>query len=167
MIEDLIFKSKVDSFEEFKSNFLNCIEGMGKYSFVNVEQSISNTDWHLSTNFPRPYVTFVEPVMRKHDELLRKELGYRGIGATAYWYQQYEKGDWHSMHVHGNCSFSNVLFVELPNKETATKYRIKDKEYSFDVKEGEIISFPGILNHQSPVNMGGRKTVFVWNSVVN
>lgn len=166
MIEELIFKSKVPNFESIQTDFLNAIESMGKFSFINDGQSISHTDWHLSPNINRPYQHLAEYVVNYHNDLVAKHFNYKSVTTQNMWFQQYEEGDFHRMHTHGDASFSNVFFIELPNKDIVTKYFIRDKEYNFEACEGEIISFPGLLHHKSPVNAGGRKTVFVWNTSI-
>ena len=57
------------------------------------------------------------------------------------WFQQYENKDEHPWHVHSTCQFSNVYYLELPNKDLVTEF--KDKKIDVKkVEEGCLITFP-------------------------
>ena len=73
----------------------------------------------------------------------------------------------HKWHVHGRAHWSNVYFVELPNRDMKTQiFDIrKEKLIEYDVKEGDIISFPAMLCHSSPPNLSDeRKTIIAFNT---
>jgi len=164
--EKLMFKSRIDDVSGFKSQVLQMIGSAGQYTFYSNEQRISNTDWHLRSDHPRPYINFSSPYIEKHNQQLARHFGYDRIEPTNIWYQQYGPGDYHPIHTHGGCSFSNIIYVELPNREVQTEFFFRGEKIVVEIEEGDILSFPGILHHGSPINGSQRKTVIVWNSNV-
>jgi hypothetical protein len=164
-IEELFFISKIDNFSEIKHNVLNSIEQMGKFSYCNKFQHISNTDYHLNHNFKRPYTEFIVPCFMPHLIKLNNEFGYNEYQLKNIWFQQYEKNDFHNWHCHSDCTFTNIAYIELPNKKITTQVKLKGKDIKINVAEGEMLSMPGFLVHGSPINKGARKTVVVMNSL--
>ena len=82
------------------------------------------------------------------------------------WFQQYEEKSLHSYHNHPKANFTNVYFLELPDEQFKTSIKIKDKEYDYEVKEGQIITFPAYILHTSKENGNLRKTVISFNSSI-
>ena len=80
------------------------------------------------------------------------------------WFQQYEEGSVHQYHNHPKANFSNVYFVELPDQQFKTSIKVGEKEYEYEVKEGQLITFPAHLLHCSKSNGNLRKTVIAFNS---
>ena len=78
------------------------------------------------------------------------------------WYQQYNSNDEHDWHTHTGSHYTNIYFVELPDKDMKTE--ILDMA-NIDVKEGDIISFPAFIFHRSKPNKSNkRKTVISFNT---
>ena len=152
-IVNKVFKFKISEHSAIKDKILKSIEDMGKYSFIDKEQHITNTDWHLSKNFKRPYIDIVVPVLEKYFSQVK-------LIPDNIWFQQYYPNDYHGWHAHGNCSYSSVYFVELPNQSIKTQF----ENLEIEVEEGDFIIFPGISLHRSPINTTtNRKTSIVLN----
>jgi len=148
-----VFKFKISEHSSIKNDILEAIDRMGKYSYVNKGQQISNTDWHLPENFRRPYLDITMPILERYYSKL--ELVPDNI-----WFQQYYKNDYHDWHRHGICSYSSVYFLELPNQNIKTEF----ENLEIEVEEGDFIIFPGICLHRSPMNITtDRKTSIVVN----
>jgi hypothetical protein len=167
-IETPFFIYKVENHQEIKKFILKEIANMGKYSFQNKGQILSNTDWHLGNNFDRKYLNVVGSVLMDHCKEIKntylQQSNYT-IEIGSIWFQQYEYLDYHEWHYHGKCSFSNVYYVELPNDGAKTSFSLFGKEFELDVKEGQIITFPGCFMHCSKPNQSNeRKTVISFNS---
>ena len=160
-IEDFIIRSKIPNFEVVKKEVLDIIDTLPKMSYEDANDKISNTDYYY--NVSQPYLTPLKEHIENHCEKIIKLNYYRHTNIQKVWFQQYEYGDRHLIHTHENCNIANVIFIELPNKESATKFIWKNNEYSIDAKEGEIISFPSMLSHYSPPNYGKRKTIISFN----
>jgi hypothetical protein len=78
-----------------------------------------------------------------------------------YWFQMYSKGDWHAWHNHLGANFSNVYYLNLPEGAAKTTFKILGKEFSIEVKEGQVLSFPGIVNQCSKPNPSEEPKVVI------
>jgi len=135
----------------------------GKYSFTDITQKISNTDWHMPT-WPRPYADILVPYINDIclPQIYTDTCPKMEIVQT--WFQQYETGDYHSWHFHGKCMFSSVFYVELPENTETTFKDHNRREFKIDVKQDDYIVFPSYLLHCSPVNeTQKRKTIVAMN----
>ena len=85
--------------------------------------------------------------------MTREYLSCKRIEITNMWFQVYKKGNYHNLHSHPGTNFTNVFYLNLPNKEVKTKIFINNNEqFNIDVKEGDILTFPGYYAHSSPIN---------------
>jgi hypothetical protein len=95
------------------------------------------------------------------------------------WYQSYEIGNTHHRHNHGECTWANVYYLELPDPKFGTRFHHPARAaveqrgclssdsppiLQPEVREGDIVTFPGYLEHESPVIEGNcAKTVISFN----
>lgn len=161
-----VFVYKVDNHDELKPQILMALESSGKHSILEANQRITNTDWLLPADYVKGYRDIVAGVVDTHLTALSNDLylTQRQWVLAGLWFQQYEEGDFHNLHVHGNCSYANVYYVELGELASKTTFTIRGEEFEVDVEEGSILSFPGFIEHKSKPNSGGRKTVIAYNS---
>ena len=158
------FKSSVENHVEIKQSLLDSILLMGIKEYVDENQKIYNTDWNIPNSVERKYSFFLKEAFRDHFEKFCKVFDYTECSPVNYWFQQYQKGDYHGTHCHGESNFSCVYYVDLTEKNPKTTFVYRDKEYSFDVKEGDILTFPSYLRHHSPPNQSNEiKTVISMN----
>jgi hypothetical protein len=152
-----------------KEKILKSISSMGTSSVDNPanHEKISNTDWYLGRDVPRPYFDDIEQILTEHISLVNEVLGHpegNKPSLVNYWFQQYEYSDYHRWHMHASCLFSNVYYVELPEESSKTSFKIMNREFTVDVKEGDILTFPSCILHQSAPNQSHhRKTVISFN----
>jgi hypothetical protein len=147
---------------EIKDKIINDINDMGEYSFINNEQNIKSSDWHLNANFNRPYINHLIPTFQSFCENIKNHFGYsENVNVQNYWYQKYGEGDYHDWHIHPKASFSNVYYVSLPDGCSKTSFKLKDKEFTVDVKEGEILTFPAFYLHCSKPNQSKNEKIVV------
>jgi len=158
-----VYVITVDPTQSIKGDILGAISNMGKYGMEAGDQKINNTDWHLSSDYPRPYWDIVlNALMPSLMDLAADQQG--SLVIDNYWFQQYETGDYHGWHRHKNSMFNCVYFVELPTPNAATRFKFNDQEFTIPVSEGDLIIFPSYLLHKSAKNDGnGRKTVVAVN----
>ena len=55
-VETCFVKTKVENHSEIKQSLLEQIESIGTHNIVENNQKISNTDWHLNSNYKRNYI---------------------------------------------------------------------------------------------------------------
>jgi hypothetical protein len=166
-VNDLIYRSKISDHESKKKQILNWIEYFGTYSLIdNRVNRISNSDWHLDQDMNKGYMDIIADDVARHHNGLCQELGFEKVQMGKIWFQQYETGDYFYKHNHPDSTFSNVAYIELPDERANTRFYWKGEEIQIDIEEGEILSFPGFLLHDAPTNLGPRKSIVVWNSIV-
>jgi len=162
--------STVENHEWHKHQILQSIQSMGIHSVhePHNNQKISNTDWHLPRESARPYLKNIKDLLDIHIAEVNEILGYSEhsteVRLNNYWFQQYERGDYHKWHTHPKNILSNVYYVELPDQSSKTTFKVLDQEFTVDIHEGDIITFPSCILHQSSPNLSNsRKTVISFN----
>lgn len=165
-INGFVFLSTVPEHNKIKDKILSLISETGKYSNIFRDvQKISNTDWHVTSSLPRPYIDFVFPIFDLHNQKLMEHVGYNSVDSIDIWYQQYESGDFHTWHTHKRAMFSNIYYVDLPDKSPKTTFKVGSNEFEINIKEGDILSFPSYLIHCSKPNKSNKtKTIISFNS---
>ena len=135
---------------------------------MDTNQNIYKTDFFESKK-ARLYYKIIMPLI---DKSLRKFSGIIEYDKLVFdkrsniWYQQYNKLDYHSWHHHGDARWSIVYYVELSEDSPGTQFKdcITSKYISPNVKEGDILIFPGWMLHRSPPNLSKkRKTIISCN----
>jgi len=159
----------LENHQEIKPFILSSIEQFASSSIHNKNDSISRTDWNIEPDVPRAYFEFIKPFISNEYYEFAKYLGCRRLSIDNFWFQQYYKMDNHKTHCHPGTNFSNIYYLELTNPSQRTEfYNPVDKTFfQFDVKEGDVLTFPAYYVHRSPVNTtNDRKTVIVFNSSI-
>ena len=151
--------TKIEEHQKYKEFLLYLItEAPG-----DTYETVTRTDWNIDGELPRRYLrVFYEEILDGKNKYLEKQQKFyqaEFFQITHGWYQQYEDNSEHLWHRHGSANFTNVYFLELPDKENRTE--IKDVEY--DAEEGYLITFPAQLLHRSKPSKG-RKTIISFNS---
>jgi len=133
----------------------------------NPYEQITKTDWNLPKNFERTYRKYFDSkIGTPYAAEIIKYFKAEKYMIEKIWFQQYEEKSLHSYHSHPKANFTNVYFLELPDEQFKTSIKIKDKEYDYEVKEGQIITFPAYILHTSKENGNFRKTVISFNSSI-
>ena len=99
-----------------------------------------------------------------------------GWNLNAIWFQSYEKYNNFKVHNHGIGGWSAVLYVEFDDEEhSATTFYSPHmsnnrsmlgqyETYEPKVKEGDLIIFPSIIQHEASTNMSNkRRTIISFN----
>jgi hypothetical protein len=161
-----IFKITADNHKIIKPLILKSIKSMGSYSLINEDQRITNTDWHMGPQFKRPYFDHVKFLIENASEQVGQYFNYgnKNVRMSNYWFQQYYKGDYHTWHTHGASSFSGVYYVDLNKDSPKTNFRINKNEFNVEINEGDVLIFPGFLEHTSKENISDSvKTIISFN----
>ena len=165
-IESNYFITKVINFKKHKKNLLNLIDKMP----INKYQFIANTDWNISKQHERTYQNyFLNNILNPYLNLFIKKLKVSKCTLHNFWFQQYNKDDFHDWHTHAGANYTNVFYIELPNKNMATEIKtLNNKIIKVDAKEGDILTFPAYLKHRSePIKNEKRKTIISFNTSVD
>tara|TARA_Y100000114_G_scaffold156463_1_gene183723 strand:+ start:141 stop:656 length:516 start_codon:yes stop_codon:yes gene_type:complete len=154
---------KVDKFEKHKSNLIDLINKIPETSFTSENEKISHTDYNIPRTMRREYVDyFFNNIYEKYCENLKVKSNIDYVSFGSIWFQIYNKGDWHGKHTHPGAHFTNVLYINLPNKNLKTILKKPSGELiDFDVNEGDLITFPAYYEHQSPINKYDEKKIVI------
>lgn len=156
---------------EIKSSLVKKIE---KSSFTKAvdkesETDISRTDWNISENFQRSWVTYLSKYLLNELLDMYKSVGYDGFTLHEIWFQQYYKNSSHGWHTHSS-NFTSVYYVELPSDTPKTKLVNPFDQKTIiepEIKEGDILIFPSFVLHKAPANFSNkRKTIVSFNTNV-
>ena len=170
------FIQDIHQHEEAKSILLEMIdkEEEGYEDKDHSTDHISKTDYDLDRkDFLEYQDYYVKNIFIWYRQQISEILGMinkmEEILPSKIWFQQYEEGDQHGMHIHPFNHWSSVYYLELPNNNYKTKfYNFGEygnmEEMEVNVKEGQMITFPCQIKHKSPmIKDGKRKTVIVTN----
>ena len=154
--------NSIDNYNHHNKKLLNLIARTPKSKF----ESITSTDWNMPKNAHRPYLDyFIELVMPELNKIA-DFLSMSKYDIHNTWFQQYYKDDTHTWHNHAGCNFTNVYYIELPdNNKTEIYNEVNNSIINLDVKEGDLVTFPGYMSHRSKPNQSNkRKTVISFNT---
>ena len=156
-----MFIWKIEEHQEYKERLLSLISSMPDISY----ETVSKTDWTLEREYPRRYLqVFYQEILDGKNKYLDMQKDFyeaKGVEIANGWFQQYSDNSEHIWHRHGMANYTNVYFLELPDKEHRTE--IENIEY--DAEEGYLISFPAHILHRCKPSKK-RKTVIAFNTNV-
>lgn len=130
------------------------------------EVDISKGDWFQATNTNRPWTQIILPKLMEHTSEIYRQVGYDMFHLREFWFQQYNYNSGHGWHIH-SANFTNVYYLDLPDGTPKTQMisPFDQKTISeFDIKEGDILTFPSFVLHRAPPNLSSRqKTIISYN----
>jgi hypothetical protein len=161
----------LESHDQIKTHLLNLINNSPAKSMVNENDllNITKVDWDASTDFSRPWVSYLLTYLNPHIAAVFKEMNFSKFMLKEIWFQQYINSASHGWHTHGS-HFTNVYYLELDEDapKTVLVNPFTREEFVPDVKEGQTITFPSYVVHKSPDEFfDKRKTIISWNSDID
>jgi hypothetical protein len=165
--ESFYIVNKISEHKIIKNKLLNFINDIPSNSINTINESIKHTDWNLPKSFERKYLNFFLEIINPYMIKMMKFLKTEKYIIDNIWFQQYTKNDFHNWHVHENSNYTNVYYLELPEKEMKTNILNinTNKIIEIDVEEGDVITFPAHLPHTSNIIKNDkRKTIISFNS---
>ena len=157
---------KVKEHKSIKSQLLKIINSYdnltSKRSIIDqtFSENISKTDYNLedeSKEYKNIIISNIVPYTYKQS--------YISQTIDNIWFQQYQKGDTHGWHIHPNCHYSHIYFLDLPIRKYSTEFFYDNKIHKVDVKEGDLISFSSTIIHRSPIiEEDTRKIIVSFNT---
>ena len=159
--------TKIKEHKKIKKKLLSLIKNIKKTKLVeNKIVKVSHSDWRLPRNLNREYLTFFYNIVTPYMGNMAKLLNCKTWNITNGWFQDYQKNDFHGWHVHRDCNYTNVYYLNLTNKKDKTQiYNIVDKKIiDIDIEEGDLITFPASLIHRSDKLCAKNKTIISFNS---
>jgi hypothetical protein len=153
------FIQKVKNHKVIKDYYMNEISKLP----INKIGTVGNSDWNLKDH-PINYSFFLNQIQ----ENLKNMANFFKVERCKphnFWFQQYSKDDHHDWHVHANCNYTNVYYLEVESGATEVKDPFTNKIIKMKVKEGDILSVPGFFLHRSPkFKKNTTKSIIAFNT---
>lgn len=165
--------SKLPEHELIKQDILDIINKSESNRYIYPEDytDITRTDWDVDRSIEREYTQILFPPLDKFLHDRADKLGYDSYSIRNIWFQQYNRGSKHGWHVHFNCQFTNVYYLDMPEGSPKTQLlnpMNQEEIIELDVKEGDVLTFPSFILHRAPkVDSDVVKTIISWNSDFN
>lgn len=158
---------KIEKHNEIKQELISQILSSNSHSIYDETERVSHTDLNYRDQ-ARPWLPlFFDNVRPYMDDFVRLFM-HENWAIHHTWYFRYLKGEYSQWHVHPDCSWTNVYFLQLPDKKSRTTLlnaSSGEEVIIADVEEGDIISFPSTVIHCSKPNMFDEdKIVIAFNS---
>ena len=153
-----INKYKTLNFKKHKNNIINLIFKIPQTTKKDKIENIFHTDWEIPSTMKREYLEyFYENILKDFLNDFKLKNKFKEVEVTHLWFQVYAKGDFHGLHTHPNANFTNVFYLQLPS--VSEKTNIIDED--IDITEGDILSFPAFLKHESPINKSEEYKIII------
>jgi len=172
MIEEIhkyIYRYRNPKFKEEAKHLIDLIYKVPITPMKDQHQAISHTDWEITKNMKREYLDyFVKNNSPDFGKSFCEFTHYSKLILRNIWFQVYEKGDFHTVHTHPNCNFSNVFYLQLENtQETIFMDGSNNEKIKVSIETGDILTFPSFMTHGSPLNKNNKsKIVLAFNTDV-
>ena len=152
----LVAQFSIPNWSELKSDIMNALP-KEKY---NNDNAIFSDYWDNLESDEKP--DYADLVMHSVMGALSQCAMSPDIDLIDMWYQKQYKGQYHTVHTHGNTGCSAILFVDFNDKiHKSTRFynpypnailggHLEDT--TIDVKEGDLLVFPSNVLHDSMVN---------------
>lgn len=158
-----LMKYEIEEHETLKELFFHEYQGwIDQYHLENV-----TTDFFEDCKKPRPYKKLMNRILKPYiKEFITQWNGDTSDWMAQWWFAQYTDKSDHSWHIHPGAFFACVYMLDLPDSSMVTELEgdpFKDQ----DVKEGDMIIFPGSWPHRSPPSDSRQKTIIAGNILWN
>ena len=176
MIEELnlfpvpVIKIKTKNWEQKKDKLLSLVDWDNP--LFAYDDMIS--DYYANLQSGTPYLADFCNIIGDELDLLLDRAG--SLDSTLYigslWAQKYKKSNYMVAHTHGAIGYSAVLYTEFDKKShpgIRFLHSIHDEhgdsqEYTPEIDEGDLISFPSYLFHDVKHNTSDKnRTIFSFN----
>ena len=144
--------SDFEHHKDIKPKLLKFLEKQNSTKSKQICEIYERSDWYVDAGIMRDYWKFLYPSLSKHMAKIYKSLKIEKYSYSNAWFIQYGKDgklDWHR---YQDQYWASIYYVDLPKKSSKTllKNSFDESIIETDVKEGQILTFPGIIEHCSP-----------------
>jgi hypothetical protein len=147
-----------------KNKLLSLINKMELSIINNGNDIISKTDWNLPKENKREYINFFYKIITPYMNNMAFKLKCKSWNISNAWYQVYKEQDTHSWHIHENNNYTNVYYLDLPERNIKTQlYDIIENKVidEIEIKEGQLFTFPAHIIHRSPINTSDKTKIII------
>ena len=159
MSQNYLTTFKCEDFDSYKDELIDLIY---KDPYGKKEKYIFKTDYFVKDRGVW-FDFFKKKVLSEFGKWFLQQYKGNSFICENCWYQIYEKGNFHETHTHAGTNFTNVFYLQLPDKKNSTFI----ENESVDVLEGSLITFPGFIPHESKPNLSDTpKIIISFNSSI-
>ena len=161
---------EVKNFEVHKKNLINLIDKIPNTSRRTDREKLSHTDWALPETMKREYIDyFIDNIYEDYASQLCRNFNCQRVKINNIWFQKYNTGDFHKEHRHAESHFTNVFYLQLPEENLNTHvYDLNNQPIPIYIQEGDILTFPAFLSHESVVNKSkDSKIIISFNTTID
>ena len=106
---------------------------------------------HFDTHYKEPkFNILIDKILKKCQEFLKVQCNFIPLN---FWVMEYEKGNYAVRHNHWPANLSGVYYIDV--EENAAPI-IFENNFPIEPKNGMLLLFPSIVNHEVPPSNGKR-----------
>jgi hypothetical protein len=150
-----------------KRMLMDMIRDAESHSINDEMEIVSRTDMNFRAtdrSWVNPFILSVAP----HMDAMCQQMMMGTWNISSAWFFEYHKGEYAQWHVHPNCMWTNVYYLDMPEgspRTTVLSMPSGEEMEICNIEEGMILSFPSTMIHCSRPNKSDKpKTVIAFNS---
>jgi len=106
---------------------------------------------HFDTHYKEPrFRILIDKVLKKSQEFLKMNCKLHPLN---FWVMEYEKGNHAVKHNHWPGGLSGVYYIDVEENSSPI---IFENNFTIEPKNGMLLLFPSIVNHEVPPSKGKR-----------
>ena len=106
---------------------------------------------HFDTHYKEPrFNILINKILKKSQEFLKINCNLHPLN---FWVMEYEKGNHAVKHNHWPASLSGVYYIDVEENSSPI---IFENNFTIEPKNGMLLLFPSIVNHEVPPSKGKR-----------
>jgi len=162
--------------EDIRTQILHLIENTQGYRSIKSYENLQKSDWEYNQNpldFKKKYVDSSKPncynLLKPFIDTIIEDLNKFDKDSSLYvsqgWFNQYLRLNHFAYHWHLDTRWALVYYVEFSEDAPKTEFENAfGNPITVDVKQGDILIFPGWVKHRAPPNLSNnRKTIIAMN----
>ena len=134
-------------------------------------EKISKSDYHTQeANYYKTsngYIHLLTPHINNIIQKIIPDTNKQNLKIDNFWFHQYNRMEYYWWHNHPGARWAIVYYVEMDGAGPITEFEnFYGPNITPNVKEGQILIFPGWIKHRSPPNLSNnRKTIISVNII--
>lgn len=155
----IIRKYTINQHNEIKDELIRSINGIIDNDPNAVYAKMSHSDYDL--DYQSNYKDVARNVLTPYLKHYAKSWHFDSINFKNIWFASYRDGATFGWHSHEGCNMSGVYMLKLPDPKSATQ--LWGTDFNEEIFEGDLLVFPSMLPHRSPVINNEEKIVIAFN----
>jgi len=154
-----IRKYTIEEHNEIKFEIIKEIESI----ILKVPDAFYTTMTHsdYDIDYQGPYQKKIKTTLHPYLKHFAKSWSFRSFQIKNIWFASYSDGATFGWHSHEGCNMSGVYMLKLPEPSSATQFRYN--LFDENIYEGDLVVFPSMVPHRSPVINNGEKIIIGFN----